>query len=479
MKSIKENRRNYIVTLVTMSILMLIFYKSFYWKSNGIGERKILEGIIIFVGVVVVPFCAVQFSIINSWIKKKIDWILECIRYVVVNWKKIVGFTGCIVIITGLSYGICCLLDQYYYHTEYNMYRFLLITVFNIVLFCVCAMRKYFEKKPETAFLIAALTLGLLFIKMAPPTVGISWDDQIHYKRTLHLSNALNGIMYEADQKNIDECVYRVGEHLGFDRTSKQMISEEYNRLYEKRGTVARSFEKSSIVDISYLPSAIGIIFARGLGLSYTNIFRMGKLFNLLMYVFLFYFAIKKIPQGKMLVATFGLIPSVVFMASSYSYDSWLVGWIVLGYSYYFSALQQNSIRQIRDIIIAALAITLGCFPKAVYFPLLFPLLFIPKDKVDDSKQRSFYKIVVIICGLILVASIILPMLVDPQAKDDIRGGANVSAMGQINFILSSPLYYAKLLFTFLSSYLAIENMSYFQSMHMQEKEVYGELLLL
>ena len=465
MKWIRENKRNYIVTLVGMCFLMLIFYNSFYWKSKDIGERKILEAIIIFVGVVVVPFCAVRFSIINSWIKKKIDWILECIKYIVANWKKIVGFTGCLVIIIGLSYGISCLLDKYYYHEEYNIYRFWLITVFNIVLFCMLVLRKYFKKKPEAAFLIAALSLGILFIKMSPATVGVSWDDEIHYKRTLQLSNALNGIMYEADQKNIDEYTYRIGAHSGFDRDSKKALEIEYNSLYEKKGTVSPSFEGVTVVSFAYLPGAIGIMIGRGLRLSYTQVFMMGKLFNLLMYVMLFYFAMKKIPQAKILVAVIGLIPSLMFMASSYNYDPWLVGWTILGYAYYFSVLQQEGFAKSKDLAIAVLAITIGCFAKAIYFPLLFPLLFISKDRFRESKYAKLYKGIIILCGLILVASFILPMLGNSQALDDVRGGTDVSAVGQLKFILSNPIHYAKILIKFLCSYLAVEKMSYFQFM--------------
>lgn len=66
----------------------------------------------------------------------------------------------------------------------------------------------------------------------------------------------------------------------------------------------------------------------------------MGKFFNLLCYVLLIYFAIRRIRYGKVLLAAFGLLPTNLYMAANYSYDPWVIGWIVLAFAYYFEEIQ-------------------------------------------------------------------------------------------------------------------------------------------
>lgn len=54
------------------------------------------------------------------------------------------------------------------------------------------------------------------------------------------------------------------------------------------------------------------------------------------------YFAIKKLKNGKILLAVIGLSSTTMFMASTMSYDYWVIGFTTLGYSFFISELQNR-----------------------------------------------------------------------------------------------------------------------------------------
>lgn len=100
-------------------------------------------------------------------------------------------------------------------------------------------------------------------------------------------------------------------------------------------------------------------------------------------------------------------------------------------------------------------AFLLGLAPKAVYFPVMLALLFMPSAKFKTPKQKRWFRASVVIAMLIVLASFAVPMLIGGPGQGDTRGGEGVNAMGQVQFILSNPVQFMSVLFGFLSQYLA------------------------
>ncbi len=456
--NIKNRKQVYITVLLTMIILMAIFANSFYWPYEEFSRRKLLVGLIIFGGVVIIPILAAKFAVFYGIVQK----IVQCVNNVAEKiWerKRRIAFFVCSVLaVIGVAYILTYVISRFGLQTEYNVHLFYTIVAITALILSVILMWKYAAQKPERVFVIAALILGLFCIGVTPNRVGVSWDDEIHYARTLEISNFLNGIMYEADDKNIREYADNIYAFTGYDRESDHAYEESLESVYAEKKWNAHQFSDYNVYSVSYIPSAIGIIFSRGVGLSYTGVFNMGRFFNLLMYISLIYLAMKRVKYGKNLIAVIGLIPTTIFMAASYSYDPWVTGFTILGFSYFFAELQDDEPLKNKNVLIMTGAILVGCLPKATYFPMLFLVLFIPKEKFRDAKQRGLYYAMIIGTGLILVSTYLLPMVINGAGTGDFRGGPDVNSTEQIKFILENPLEYVKILFKFDLEYIALVN---------------------
>lgn len=448
-----EKRRVYFATLFLMSAIMFVFCNSFYWSYQEISKRKMFLGVIVFIFVVIVPILSVKLTFFYEFVKECIQCVKRGISKAKNNKKRILFLIFIVIGAVGLAHIATNVINRYISHTTYNVRMFyLFITLESMALFVGFVWKKA-ARKPENVFLLVALILGLFCIGVTPNKVGVSWDDQIHYAKTLEIANFCNGIMYDADVKNIEHYVYE--NRMGYDRQTDYEYTEDVETSYEAKEWNAHKFSEYGVWSVAYIPSAIGIVLGRGLELSYTGVFNMGRFFNLAMYVTLIYFAIKKIKYGKVLVAAIGLIPTTIFMAANYSYDPWIIGFTILGLAYFFSELQEDTPLKNKNILIMIGSILIGCFPKAIYFPLLFPLLFMPKRKFEGVKQRKYYYLMIIGSGLLLLATFLVPMLISGPGAGDIRGGLDVNSTEQIDFILKNPLTYAKILFKFDLHYIS------------------------
>lgn len=458
------NKRNYIIAFAVMSVLMILFYRSFYWPQPGMSKRKILEIIIIAFGILIVPLLCVFIPKVNEIINNLCMFSQNLYSTAAKKYKKIILWAGVYVLFVSASYVIELVLDMVLYKTDFNLMRFYIVLAFNTIVYACILLRKTIEKRPEYLFLIVALSLGITTIAVSPAIVGVSWDDQIHYRRTLSLANSFNGISYEPDKKIIDECEDNSNLRTGYAKSSREDYQGELNSMYDNHQITDFDFDaEGRMTSVAYIPSAIGIILARGLGLSYTHIFQAGRLFNLITYALLFFFAIRKMKYSKILLAVIGLIPTSVFMASSYSYDSWLIGFIALGFSFLFSSMYEDDEKKCkRDIVYGIVAMTIGCFVKAVYFPLIITSVSVIIYNSKDRKMRLRILGATVLALAVLVASTAIPMLLATETATDSRGGTDVNAVLQIKYILSNPVRYTGILLRFLKGYLSFDNMSYF-----------------
>lgn len=451
----KINIKVYSILLIISLLLVLIFNNSFYWQDNSLNSNRIVVYIISVLVVLVIPVLLARMKKVQAFVLN----MKEAMRNLYDNPKIVLAVVVSYFVVGLLAYGCTIFFEHIHYNESFNEYRFLFFLVLCWLLLTYLWIYKYAENTPQLVFLVTILLIGAFFVKVSPCVVGVAWDDGIHYERTLNVSNYLNHIMYEADINNINGYNDHIENHLGYDRISKAEYSADFQESYENRRLVEYSFEKIGIYSVAYLPAALGIVLGRGLGFSYDSVFMMGKLMNLLLYACLIYYSIKKVKYGKVFIAVLGLIPTFVFIAGSYSYDAWVIGFIILGYSYLFSELQKKENgKNIKNLVLGALFVAIGCIPKAIYFPLLFPFLFAP---IVEKKLRMRYILAIIFIGLCLVMTFITPLFAEPSAYTDTRGGTDVNSQEQILFVISHPLSYIKILYGFYKSYLAINSIGY------------------
>lgn len=323
-------------------------------------------------------------------------------------------------------------------------------------------LRKVIWKDIAVSFAVIALICGMYFTYVVTPLTGVSWDDQIHYWNTLSLTQKIDGFKSSADETMVNSA-YEIGHaKKGLHKDKWKSYVNMLESKYQSRELALMDTSGIGIRTISYIPASIGILFGRSLGLSWAHVFNMGKIFNLFVYVFIFTLAIRKVRYGKLFIALIGLIPTNLFMACSYSYDPWVTAWTGLGLAYLVSLLQTPEKKiEMREYLLMLLFFAVGCMPKAVYFPMILPALFIPSSRFKNSKQAFAIRTALISVCLALVASFVLPIVhAGGFGVGDTRGGAAVNSTMQVQFILSHPLETLNIFWNFIRDYFFLDTNS-------------------
>ena len=456
------NKRNYFVTLAIMTVLAVLFWRSLYFTDKTATAIKILDVFVVFVLVIVLPILFVKVRSLNSFVTSVIESFPRAIKQLKTDLKEVIIWIAAYGITIAVIVAGNCLYDHKVRATYSNWNRILLFVAIALIIGVLIKYRNECYEKAHIVFALIALILGLLFIIISPAGVGLSWDDQIHYGRTLIISSVFDGTLYEADAYQV---FYRPITGL---LTKGALVDYEngINAYYQSRTLVDGldlGVDSVGAFNVSYVPCAIGIIIGRGLGLSYVSVFNLGRAFNLFFYVLIMALGIKRLNRGKILMAAFALTPTIVFLAGTYHYDSWINALICCGYCHYIAAYQDNahgrSVKQ-KDLIIAAVMIVLGCIPKAVYCPLLIPLFFVPKSFLGEQRKR-YYIAISSLLAIILVIFAFPYLASSAWLSGDQRFGGEVNSGSQIAFILQNPLQYMKILFDFCKMYV---DPSYFSS---------------
>ena len=185
----------------------------------------------------------------------------------------------------------------------------------------------------------------------------------------------------------------------------------------------------------------------KGFNIPWGIMFTLGKLGNLFLYGLLMYEAIKRTPVGKVMMSVIALMPTSVFMACTYSYDPWVMGWLYLGSACLLKEIltpeKKLSWKSYGGILACFL---LGCSAKAVYAPMVLIALMLPEEKFQDKQQKWVMRGGIVLAFLGLMASFVLPVLLAPKATGDVRGG-DTSEVGQMSYVLGHFFGYLRVLF--------------------------------
>lgn len=333
--------------------------------------------------------------------------------------------------------------------------------------------REHFSRKIEMVGFLCIMIVGSLFAFLAPPYLGISWDDETHYRNAVQLSHSLDRQISYSDEIILTEYTGNALTKEHYSQMSQKSYSTFLDQL-ESAGfyveDTGMGFTASQLV---YIPSALGILTARGLGLPFHMTVIFGKWFNVWLLALLSYFAMRRLRSGKLVVLLAALIPTNIFIAGNYTYDTWLTGWIILGISVFFAEWQTpgQKISRSSEWLIAG-SLLIAVLAKQTYFIITLATLFLPDAKFESKREAWCYR------GLILGAVLVPFALLyfgsmgggDVAALSDSRGGEGVSSAGQIDFMLHNPAEAAGILLRYLTGYLNplkesgeyMNNMAYF-----------------
>ena len=364
----------------------------------------------------------------------------------------------------------------------------------SVSIYLLYRFRKCFATRFEYCFLILSLCFGTIACACMPVIAEVSYDGQKHFRNAQAISFLENAEYSASDQ--IMSNAYAV-EMLDLFATGdlsalwnpKQDAKSDANakatldalnddNIVVMSGT--NHLENSSWMTIrafGSIPNAVGLWIGRLFHFSATTTYFLGREISILAYSIIFFFAIKHLRSGKMLVTAIGLLPAPLLMAANYSYDPWHFALLSYSFSRYAGYLQRNSgdMTGYEAICIIG-SFVLGVLVKAVLFPLALILFIVPKGAFVSQRRQHLYQFAVAVATLFVIASFLIPYLAasglfslggtstsEAIESTSVSSGSSLAGEGypsQLSYILNNPLSYIKTVAIFTFSFLSPQEMA-------------------
>lgn len=334
---------------------------------------------------------------------------------------------------------------------------FLFFSIIFIILFIIFYKKVLFDKL-EWLFAISALLLGVSIILIT----GLKregWDEAIHFSRAYSYSFS-NEIEWNNAVVNSDIMSYNTV-------AERNLVKRYYNKVYIKGN---KNYEEKELYIPynmrCYILQSVMIFIARSLKFSFYRMYLFGKLGNLLFYIFCFFVSIKIAKKGKVIITLLGLMPTPLFLACSYTYDTALLAMLTLAFTIWMNEMIDKDKKiSAKTLVMLDILFVYGCSSKAVYIPLLLLLLLLPESKFDSRIQMYFIKGLTVFLFVLVMGSFVMPVTNNTMAGNisfggDARGG-DTGSVRQMKSILHSPIAYIVL---FFKSIFSLDNFGIFGS---------------
>lgn len=326
----------------------------------------------------------------------------------------------------------------------------LLLVLLNLVILFF-TYKHLFVSRLSLEKIALILVLGFGFAYMLTITALSPPDEWYHYKASYKLSNLL--MLDTSNDGNAQDFNF-----IDFD--GHQNVSSGYARIVNDIGKPRVTEEKEDIsrylinndYPIVYLPQSMGILLGRLLQLNLIWIFYLGRLFNLICFSILIYFAVKIIPYFKTAVILIAMLPMTLQQAASYSYDAFINGTaILLVACIVASCLETKKIEKFEYLRILILGILLAP-AKIVYATLLLLAFLIPSSRFK-SKRDYLIKIF----ALLFFAAIAIMVNKLPSLMTSFTQQANIRTDGEtlysFSYIINNPINTIQIFVNSLNQY--------------------------
>lgn len=267
----------------------------------------------------------------------------------------------------------------------------------------------------EKWFLIIALMVGSLLIFLTPPMA--SPDENDHFFNAIAFSegNWLPEIQDDMRGRALPTCIVdfvnSYNERFAGNVDAKYSYNEAYLNWELESDFEPHNFQEywnSNVSLLAYLPSGTGMFIYRILGkvfptitVSPYNLLMIGRFCNLFFYISLIYLAIKWSPIMKNTMFLVSLLPMSIFLASTLSYDTVVIGCSMLLFARSMKIMSTEKTVCVQDLIVISFC-ALMCFSvKQAYIPLLIVLLSIPIRRFGGYKRYISYVALTILSGVI------------------------------------------------------------------------------
>ncbi|MBP5204842.1 DUF2142 domain-containing protein, partial [Candidatus Saccharibacteria bacterium] len=285
--------------------------------------------------------------------------------------------------------------------------------------------------------LIIAIPLGLLYVFTIP--VGRSVDEPTHYYRAYDISQGKfvsdsneNGGGAEVSIKYQEAIRKENVSYVDYSPRLSITASNEDEKEFVLYGNTAIYFFTC------YLPQSVGIFIGDLLHSPILVGAYLGRLFNLLFFILVIFFSIKKIPVLKSAIFFVSLLPMMLHQAASLSSEvmTYIAAVGLFAFVMYHLYRKTKAGFTIKDyIIMCTLCVLLGMC-KYAYLPLCLIVLIIPMEKFGTKRRK--YLSIGLLAGGIIIMNIIWFFIAKDLLKLQQLGGYDVNS--QLQYILHNPI---------------------------------------
>ncbi|MBQ8189564.1 MAG: DUF2142 domain-containing protein [Lachnospiraceae bacterium] len=342
----------------------------------------------------------------------------------------------------------------------------IMLFLFYMILFAGKEIWTWIKAKPQWFFAISAFLMGSLLI-YGIGTNQVSFDEHVHAKSAYKLS-------FGSTIETTEAAMQMVGNQLPyFNNPEERRLVEDYENMVHDPEYIAPDIGHQSVFPRAetrvYYPMALGFYLGRALDVDFADMVALAKFGNLLCYIAIVFWAVKKAKGYGMVVAAIGLLPNNLFIASALSYDALVTSCLLFAYVLLLNEiLTPDEKMKPVNAMLMLVAFVVGCLSKPIYILMVWMTLFFSHKKFHNKWAAAVFKIAVIVLAGLMIYNIFFPtpvaggdyQLVSNVAYSGDKRNVGTSTTGQLAFILGNPLTYTKILlqgmFGKLFSYLDI-----------------------
>ncbi len=353
-------------------------------------------------------------------------------------------------IITCVLLSVCARLNDAtvinLFKTKIGIITYLLTIVLGTTYYFL--FKKFVKIKPEIAFLIISIPIGLLYCIATP--FGKTPDEITHATKALDIS--YGHFLSKANEDGEAELTYskQLDNIFSLNNKTYEDYFDSINDKSNNEETVYKFSNMALYSPICHLSQAVGILITRLLGTDLIVQLYAGRIMNLLVSLFLIYFAIKYIPFNKILVILIALLPISMQEMASLSSDALTIA-ISLFYVAYILYLRfdDNKLElNKKDWFILILSTLIVSMSKIVYLPLCLLLFLIPERKLKSKKNK------ILKLGSLFIGVTVLNLLwIAYSSRFLIEYNIGVNSKEQVLFILKNPIQYLFIMIRTLNIY--------------------------
>lgn len=187
---------------------------------------------------------------------------------------------------------------------------------------------------------------------------------------------------------------------------------------------------------ILYIPSAIGMLIARILKGSLLDMYLMGRLFNLLAYMFFSIAILKILPYKKNIFFIILNMPLIILLAASYSIDATSLGLVSIFIAYSLKLYEQKEKITFKQLILLCCSLLCLVIAKSMAYIAVALIVFIlPVFKLlkENKKYIPIFIMIIGAIGIIALSSKTKNVETDTRAY-------NANSSEQINLLIKNPI---------------------------------------